>query len=54
VNAFDEAVEGVDGIAHTASAVRMTASLFDWVTDDHVKRAVKSTVGLLNSIQRNK
>ncbi|OCF31058.1 hypothetical protein I316_07329 [Kwoniella heveanensis BCC8398] len=47
--AFDEAVKGVDGVAHTASPVTFAAER----PEDLFEPSVKGTVNVLNSIKEN-
>lgn len=48
-SAFDEAVKGVDGIAHTASPFYLDAK----TADELIKPAVQGTVGVLESAYKN-
>ncbi|PPQ64056.1 hypothetical protein CVT24_008869 [Panaeolus cyanescens] len=47
--AFDEAVKGVDGIAHTASPFHLKAT----TPEELIEPAVKGTVGILNSVVKH-
>lgn len=47
--AFDEAVKGVDGVAHTASPFHMNAD----DPDELFVPAVDGTLGVLKSIKKN-